>query len=152
KECPALQSLDLSFTSVTDAGLKELKGCNNLHTLNLLRTQALTDKGLGVLLEIGLLHTLVQASGEGGKRPANIDEIRTLDLTFTDVTDAGLNQLKTCPNLQLLNLSFTKITDEGMRQLKECKSLQLLYLESTEVTDEGQQELQAALPNLTIAR
>jgi hypothetical protein len=152
KEYNKLQALDLSFTQVTEAGLKELKACKNLQTLNLTRTPALSDAGLRVLVEMSLLHTLIQARGEGGKRPKEIAEIRSLDLTFTAVTDAGLKELAKCPNLQALNLSYTTVSDDGLRNLKGCKNLQLLYLEGTAVTEVGQKELEAALPKVVVAR
>ena len=111
----------------------------------------MVDAGLRVLVETGLLHTLVGARGEDGLRPKDLAEIRSLDLTFTAVTDAGLKELEKCPNLQALNLSYTAVTDEGLRQLKGCKRLQTLYLEGTAVTDAGQKELEAALPKIKVA-
>ncbi len=121
------------------------------HTLDLNRTKALTDAGLHVLVETGLLHTLAQAGGDGVKRPANLDEIRSLDLVFAPVTDEGLKDLQKCKNLQSLNLGFTQVTDAGLQHLKGCKNLRTLYLEAAPITDAGQKDLEAALPKIMIA-
>jgi hypothetical protein len=47
--------------------------------------------------------------------------------------------------LQFLNLSETQVTDAGLKELTGLKGLQLLSL-PTRVTDAGLQELRKALP------
>jgi Leucine-rich repeat (LRR) protein len=44
-----------------------------------------------------------------------------LDLKDTNVTDAGLKELKHLKNLEELNLVGTKVTDAGMKELKNIK-------------------------------
>ena len=87
----------LSYTKVTDAGLKELKEITNLQLLSLAGTQV-TDAGLKELKD---LKTLIG-----------------LNLIGTQVTDAGLKELTNLTSLQTLYLSFTQVTDAGVKELK----------------------------------
>jgi hypothetical protein len=70
----------------------------------------------------------------------------------SQVTDAGLKQLKELKSLQALDLSGTKVTDAGLKELKELENLQTLDLSGTKFTDAGVKEIQAARPGLRIAR
>src|SRR5262249_14814796 len=60
-----------------------------------------------------------------------------LDLSRTEVTDAGLNALAGFQSLQALNLGATEVTDAGLKALAGLKRLQTLRLFFTNVTDEG---------------
>jgi internalin A len=119
-------TLDLSMTQVTGTGLKELAGLKNLTTLTLdlalptgLQTRV-TDTGLRTLREIGLLHALSRAAGADGKRPTKLDDIVTLDLSHTPVTDAGLKELAGLKNLTALDLSRTQVTRGGVAELQKA--------------------------------
>ena len=64
-----------------------------------------------------------------------------LDLSKTQVTDAGLEDLAGLKCLQWLNLSDTNVTDAGLKELTGLKSLQTLWLDGTNVTDRGLKKL-----------
>ena len=81
-----------------------------------------------------------------------LTNLHTLELSDTQVTDAGLEYLKGMNELQSLGLAFTKVTDAGLEHLKGLKSLQSLELPYTNVTDEGVKKLQQALPECKITR
>ncbi|HUT13695.1 MAG TPA: leucine-rich repeat domain-containing protein [Thermoguttaceae bacterium] len=49
-----------------------------------------------------------------------LTRIEELDLRFTQITDAGLDQLKGLANLRSLNLSRTQVTEEGVRRLQQA--------------------------------
>jgi hypothetical protein len=51
-----------------------------------------------------------------------------------------------------LDLSDTQVTDAGLKELKELKNLRSLDLFNTRVTDAGAAVLQNALPKLKIRR
>lgn len=112
--------LDLSFTKVTDAGLKKLATLENLSGLFLSDTQV-TDAGLTTL--------------------AAIENLSVLNLNNTKVTDEGLKELAAIINLTVINLSGTKVTDAGMAELAKCEQLSTLALRNTEVSDAGLKEL-----------
>ena len=86
----------------------------------------------------------------GMKELKELKSLQTLELHETKVTDAGMKELKELKSLQTLYLWGTDVTDAGMKELKELKSLQMLLLSNTKVTAEGRAELQKALPKLKI--
>ena len=57
-----------------------------------------------------------------------------------------------CFALQSLDLRKTEITDAGLVNLKGLTGLQWLYLMGTKVTEAGVAELKKALPNCKIAK
>jgi len=75
-----------------------------------------------------------------------------VNLSFRDVSDADLEQLKGLTSLTYLDLSGTKVTDAGLKHLKGLSSLQTLYLAGTKVTHVGADRLKKALPNLEVSR
>ena len=86
-----------------------------------------------VLEQIGAMKTLV-----------------TLNLEYTEITDAGLAYLAGLDNIKKLVLRGTEITDTGLATLEPLTTLTELDLEYAPVSDEGVGRLQIALPNCTI--
>ena len=98
----------------------------------------------------------------GGDRDLNTTEIgdsgtehltnqKSLYLSGTKVTNAGLVRLKGLTKLRWLDLSRTEVTDDGLVSLKGLTMLQLLFLEDTKVTAAGVKKLKAALPKCDIS-
>ena len=94
-----LQTLFLTGTKVTDAGLVHLKGLTNLSRLGLESTQ-ITDAGLTHLGRLPKLHSL--------------------NLYGTNLTDAALVHLVGLKKLQVIYLNNTRITDMGLAELKKA--------------------------------
>ncbi len=67
-----------------------------------------------------------------------------LNLTGTNVTDAGLVHLKSAPELTILTLGHTAITDKGMKHLAQLAKLEELVLFGTQITDAGLEHLRGA--------
>jgi hypothetical protein len=67
--------------------------------------------------------------------------LKALNLADTQITDTGLKVLKELPDLQFLSIANTKITDAGLAHVKEVKALWWLRLDRTAVTDAGLNEL-----------
>ena len=116
-----LASLDLECCSVTDAGVAALRACLNLRRLVLSDT-ATSNAGLRALAGVPL---------------------HTLSLSFTGVTDVGLDGLS--PLLEDLRLDTRGITDAGLRQLSHLPRLRRLDLFGARVSDAG-------LPHLLVLR
>ncbi len=77
-------------------------------------------------------------------------EIVEVDLSFTQITDAGLVHLAGLTSPQDLNLYGTQITDAGLVHLEGLTSLQTLHLFNTQITDAGLAKLRETLPNCQI--
>jgi hypothetical protein len=73
-----------------------------------------------------------------------------VDLSASQVTDAGLEHLKGLTNLGVLDLVATQVSDAGLEHLKGLTSLWGLDLSSTQVTDEDVRKLEAVLPGCQI--
>ena len=63
--------------------------------------------------------------------------IRSLYLSFTQVADAGLADLRKMTGLRHLDLSFTRVGDAGLVHLSGLTGLQHLNLSDTRVADAG---------------
>jgi len=107
-------------------------------------TRKSRDAAISAIKELGGTTQLDEASEDG--------PVVGVVLSFTPITDAGLEQLKGLPQLKSLHLRATSVTDAGMVHLKELKNLQEVILNGTLVTDAGVNDLQSALPNCTIRR
>jgi hypothetical protein len=80
-------------------------------------------------------------------------EVKWVDLTGTQVTDARLADLQGLPRLESLSLMGTPVTDDGLAQLHRptrLRNLNLLY--THQVTDAGLAQLRQAMPNCEIVR
>jgi hypothetical protein len=122
---PFSVGLDLESTGITDAGMKQIGGLENLTSLDLTGT-AVSDVGL--------------------KELARARKLLRLNLRATRVTDAGLKEVVKLTNLASLKLSSTAVTDAGLQELTKLKNLRVLNLTNTKVTNEGIEKLKKALP------
>jgi uncharacterized protein (TIGR03067 family) len=114
---PGLVGLNISGRStVTAAGIAELKKCPNLRSLHFSRVPVSPE----------LLNAMVK-----------LDSLTRLSLYRTQITDAGLVHLKGMTSLTRLYLDNTQITDAGLEHLKGLTSLTHLYLRETQITDAG---------------
>jgi Leucine-rich repeat (LRR) protein len=93
--------------------------------------------------------SFTQVSDLGLECLKNFNNLETLKLG-SKVTDAGLEHLKGLTKLEWLGLGGTQVTDTGMELLKNLTKLKSLYLDATQVTKEGVKNLKAALPQCFI--
>lgn len=138
--------LDLRDTRVTDAGLMTLRGLEKLSYVIL--PGALTDRKLQALRENGLLHALPLAGTNDGMRPTRDEDLTFLSLFSTQVTSAGLKELRGLKNLTHLNLRGTQVSDEGLKDLEDLKHLRRLSFRTTKVTGDGLAALVSGLRDL----
>jgi hypothetical protein len=100
------------------------------------------------------VHTLnlarTKVSDDGLKAVENLKNLRRLHLENTKITDAGLTHLKNLTNLEYLNLYGTQVTDSGVSELEGLKNLRALYLWQTKVTPDGVEKLKKALPQCQV--
>jgi hypothetical protein len=77
--------------------------------------------------------------------------LRELFLSCTEISDTGLLHLKNLHELELLDLEDTQITDAGLVHLQKLTRLETLQLTDTQVSEVGVAELQHVLPRCKIS-
>jgi hypothetical protein len=145
--------LDLSRTRITDRSLPILATFRFFNTLNLSGT-AITDAGLAelnagvpfVVYSLNLADTAISDQGVAGLG-SNLGRFK-LNLAGTRITDACLAAIATHNELEELSLSRTAITDAGLARLQTLYLLETLDVRGTAVTEAGIQPLFKILPNL----
>lgn len=73
-----------------------------------------------------------------------------LQLGHTKITDKSLDALQNAAHLETLNVYGTAVTDAGILQLAKLKTLRNLYVWQSKVTDAGVARLKKLRPNLHI--
>lgn len=119
--------------TLTEVGLLDLRGLVNLRTLRIIDQEQLTDRHLTALEKIGLLHTLPQAVTKDGGRPSGPKDVESIDLSYSKLTDAGLQPLAALVNLKHLSLSGTAVSN--VVPLTSLKHVETLDLSETRVSD-----------------
>jgi len=147
--------LQLPDTTITDAGLEQLKGLTRLEQLDLTGTR-ITEMGLRHLAGMTAMEDLrlsdTEMGDEGLAEVARLSSLKMLDLGNTRVSDRGLEYLTALRDLEQLDLRGTNVSDEGLPHLYGLKELRLLILIRTNVTDDGVQRLWRANPRLGVSR
>lgn len=169
KPLTGLQSLNVGTTEVGDLGVSSLASLTELRSLNLSHTMT-SDKGLAVvaklprLKELAVRYTLVEnvvappeveiLSLEGCsigddaiEKLAGLTKLHQLDLSYTEVTDAGIAHLTKLPALKFLDLNATELSDDALKEIAQITSLDHLRLNYGRFTDKGVQML-SSLKNL----
>jgi hypothetical protein len=67
----------------------------------------------------------------------NLAGLRHLNLSNTQVSDAGLAHFKDCKDLVDLHLARTQVSDAGLAHFKDCDSLKRLFLQQTTAWQTG---------------
>lgn len=124
---PTAFRLDLSDTRIGDAGVSNVRGLRVLQWLDLSGTRV-TDAALATLAK-------------------NQTRLSHLELRGTAITSAGLAHLASLPLLGTLDLSDCALADDAIDELVRCKSLYVLKLTGTKITPAGIARLRKALPN-----
>ncbi len=136
-----IETLDLSFLSITDTQLSYLKSLTALRDLGLRNSQLTDDAPIEELTRLTALQTLdlsdVSLTGQGLEKLACLTALRDLNLADNPVTDSGLAHIASLVKLESLNLSGNIISDGGLRILSGMVQLRKLNLVLTSVTDAG---------------
>ncbi len=150
-----LDALHLEKTSVSDAGVKQLATMQSLRTLDLSQTRV-TKSGLEELTRLEKLQVLSLEGLEVGDAEVELlsafDGLEKLSLHNNPVTDAGMKTVGRLKELRRLSLVSTDVTDEGLQLLATCGKLEMVDLYDTKVTREGTAALRKALPNCVMTR
>lgn len=112
---PLLENLRLSEMPITDAGMTHLSNLLELRKVDLEQTDI----------------------GDQGLQNIQSQNLESLRLNFTSITDASATQLTRFPRLQILELSGTKITDACIPVLAKLLRLEILKLDKTAITEDA---------------
>ncbi len=91
-----------------------------------------------------------QVSDAGMGEVGKLGALTRLHLENTGVTDASLPHVGKLANLEYLNLYGTKVTDAGLEHLKNLKNLKKLFVWQTGVTEAGAKKLAEAIPGIDV--
>jgi hypothetical protein len=82
-----------------------------------------------------------ELTDEGLENVKSVGKLVHLDLKDTQVTDEGLRQIANITTLTRLNLARTQVSDEGLEYLKGLDNIEYLNLYGSQVTDAGLEHL-----------
>lgn len=151
-DCYELESLGVSSSGVTDAGLRHLAGCRKLDSLYLAGCRirrGLASLSLEHLTELYVNDT--EIDDEGVECLANARNLEELQLSRTGVGDAALNVLETLPNLRVVWMHDTGVTNAGLKDFHPVSTELLLVLPNTQATLDEAIRVTTKRPNLTVS-
>lgn len=91
-----------------------------------------------------------KVSDEGIKILENAANLETIKLSGTEISDQSIPILVSILNLKSLNLYDTAVTNEGVSELSVMPNLRRIYLWQTQVDEQGAETLRAQMPNTEV--
>jgi len=148
-----LRLLDLSQSSITDAGLKHLSGLTSLQSLKMFKTQV---KDLTPLAPLTNLRSLIiehtQVHDDNLVVVEKFPRLHELNASYLELTDAGIEHIAKCQHLLTLGLSGTDLTDRGCELISQLTDLTMLVIANANPSADGMQAFQKAVPDCTVVR
>ena len=140
-ELKTIKKLDLSFTYVTDRGIKKLQALQQLEDLTLDTAEFLTDASMAHLRANRALRRLVvrgvDITDAGMPYVGEMTGLRSLDISYTMLGDVGLEQLPNLSELEHLKIGATLITGLNLNFLKLLPKLKTLSLRGVQRRNAG---------------
>jgi internalin A len=140
-ELKAIKKLDLSFTYVTDRGIKKLQSLQQLEDLTLDTAEFLTDASMAHLRANRALRRLVvrgvDITDAGMPYVGEMTSLRSLDISYTMLGDVGLEHLPNLSELEHLKIGATLITGLNLNFLKLLPKLKTLSLRGVQRRNAG---------------
>jgi len=130
--------IDLAHCRINERTFANLARAKNLRRLSLAYAD-LSASGLDGIDQFDTLHVL-NLSGVRLAEPEfaalKTFRARTLDLSFTSVTDTALSIIAAVPNLRSISLYGCDITDKGLQRLQAARGLKTLVVSKPGTHDE----------------
>ena len=140
-ELKTVKKLDLSFTYVTDKGIKKLQALQQLEDLTLDTAEFLTDASMAHLRANRALRRLVvrgvDITDAGMPYVGEMTGLRSLDISYTMLGDVGLEHLPGLSELEHLKLGGNMITGLNLNFLKLLPKLKSLSLRGVQRRNAG---------------
>ncbi len=94
--------------------------------------------------------TKMPVTDEDIKIISQFENLRRLNLNFTEITGIGLSALNSLKHLEYLSLSSTKVRQENLTSLSNLGKLKRLYIWNTSLSQNEIKDLQSNLKNVFI--
>uniref|UniRef100_K3W816 F-box domain-containing protein n=1 Tax=Globisporangium ultimum (strain ATCC 200006 / CBS 805.95 / DAOM BR144) TaxID=431595 RepID=K3W816_GLOUD len=138
---PKLQELDLRSCRILKRGIEFINRLERLERLVLAET-ALTDAGLIEICKHNVYLKALDVSGTevtdaGTMGLANLKDLEVLSLDTSGITNRSLANLTCLPRLEKLDLFGASITDNGLLHLVPLRRLKELEICSGTISDRG---------------
>jgi|SRR5579871_4694043 len=138
---PALETLDLSLTRISDHGLQQLKNAPAIADLNLCYAELITDAGLSTVKEWKHLKRInvrgTKVTDATLQHLSAVTSLESLDIGYAQITDVGLDLITSLPHLTELSIGGNKLTDNGLQPLRQLPGLKYLDVSGAQRTDSG---------------
>jgi len=145
---PGLYTVDLSFTRITDEGLKHFASLPEIRFLRLHETSITQLENLGALPQLRELSiSETQVDDEAAETLLRWPTLEYLAAAGTPLTDRALDTIVRLPKLNHLTLEGHRFSRAGLAKLAGMKNLRSLTLQETAV-DNDTVRLFGGLPNL----
>ncbi len=123
-----VRDIDLVGDSITSQQVKQIAVFSDLEAIQLVAP--LKDEDLRCLEEL--------------------PRLKSLDVWWTPIGDAGVEHVSRIHTLKWLRLSHTRITDKSLGYLSHLKNLETLYMEGTSVSDAAVQKFRQRRPKCEV--
>lgn len=154
---PQIGSLDVFDAGrCTEKGFAALKGLPHLRSLIIGKSDMTPARAeaVGECKQLRLLYL-----GEAGLNDAELAGLKTLTLLEsldisgnTQITDKGMETVKTLERLQSLSIAKTGVTNQGLMELKVLDGLRSLYVGGSKITGDAADKFAEEMPNLRAVR
>lgn len=135
-----LESLQLSGSKITNAGLKQLCLIPNLLFLNLSNT-SIDGEGLQYLSILKKLSDLnldnTNIEPDSLNHLSAVKPLRSLSMQGASINDAHVRQISNVTQIEFLMLNDSQVTDQGLIPLTKMENLKKLFMSNTNITDAG---------------
>jgi Leucine-rich repeat (LRR) protein len=149
----SLRKLNLAHTKITDVGIGHLKSLENVVELNLYYAEYITDTSLAHLRGWKRLEVLnlrgVRLTSQAFEHLSQLTTLRSLDISFTEVEDDGVEQLSSLTKLEDLAIGGNRLSGSALSSLKLLPALRRLDVGGMQRVDSGRWGLALSDENLS---
>ncbi len=155
KDLTKLKRLNLAGSYIYDEGLKHIQGLTNLTYLNLTANINANDTQLNLnylkdFTKLRYLNISGHSSEEEIIHLKGLNDLETLILSSTFVSDDDLSHILKLKKLKHLNLDSTSVTFQGLKRLEELPELKILTINNANISRREVQQLQTMMPHCFI--
>lgn len=142
-----LRFLGLHGAQISDDALVNLRGMEHLEQVYLWDATFLSDKGVAHLATLENLKTIhinnSQITDESLRLFSQLPNLECLSLQGNHFTDKGLEYVRSMTQLKQLvvGLGDNQITDDGLKHVSGLKNLERICLQGSKITDHGLRHL-----------